>query len=314
LDQIQRFHINIHPEEKIMKKITVLISLLAIVSIVLSACGTKNAAPTDLLAKIKSQGYILVSTDPNYAPQSSLNTQGKRPSNTKCPTDALTTAEMEGFDVSVAAEIGKRLGVETCFATPSWDLITAGNWADKWELSVGSMTVTNTRAKVLTFTEPYYYYFAVIAVNKNSGLTTLAELSGKAVCVGASTTYEDWLTGKLDLPASDVFAQPPANVTEVPLETDQECAQAINAGRNDFVGYVTANTVVEANIAAGFPVVQLDGPVYRESLAAAVDKSSTLPTDTLVAQINTIITAMHSDGTLSSLSVQWFQTDLTKAP
>jgi polar amino acid transport system substrate-binding protein len=221
---------------------------------------------------------------------------------------------MQGFDVDVAAEMGKRLGVETCFATPSWDMITAGSWADKWDLSIGSMTITNTRAKVLTFTEPYYYYFAVVAVKKDSGINTLADLSGKALCAGASTTYEDWINGKLDLPAADIFAQPPANVTDVPLDTDQECAQSINSGRTDFIGYVTANTVVAANIAAGFPVVQLDGPVYRESLAGAVDNSSSLPIDSFVAQLNTIITSMHSDGTLSSLSVKWFQVDMTQAP
>jgi polar amino acid transport system substrate-binding protein len=297
-----------------MKKMTVLASLIIMASIVLTSCGGNAAAPKDLLGKITSRGYLLVSTDPNYAPQSSLNTQGKRPSTTKCPSDTLTTAEMQGFDVDVAAEIGKRLGVETCFATPSWDMITAGSWADKWDLSIGSMTITNTRAKVLTFTEPYYYYFAVVAVKKDSGINTLADLSGKALCAGASTTYEDWINGKLDLPAADIFAQPPANVTDVPLDTDQECAQSINSGRTDFIGYVTANTVVAANIAAGFPVVQLDGPVYRESLAGAVDKSSSLPIDSFVAQLNTIITSMHSDGTLSSLSVKWFQVDMTQAP
>lgn len=298
-----------------MKKITVLISLIVMVVIVLTACGSQASAPKDLLAQIKSRGYVLVSTDPNYEPQSSLNTQGKRPSTTKCPSDTLTTAEMQGFDVDVAAEIGKRLGVETCFATPSWDMITAGSWADKWDVSVGSMTITSTRAKVLTFTVPYYYYYAVIAVKKDSGINTLADLSGKSLCVAASTTYESWLTGQgFDIPAADVFTQPPANVKEVPLDTDQECAQSINAGRNDFVGYVTANTVVDANIAAGFPVVQLGGPIYRESLAAAVDKSSSLPIDSFVSELNTIITAMHSDGTLTSLSMKSFQVDMTQAP
>ena len=297
-----------------MKKTTVLISLIVIVTIILTACGGQASTPKDLLAQIKSRGYIIVSTDPNYAPQSSLNTEGKRPSTTKCPSDTLTTAEMQGFDVDVAAEIGKRLGVETCFATPSWDMITAGSWADKWDVSVGSMTVTDTRAKVLTFTVPYYYYYAVIAVKKDSGINTLADLSGKSLCVAASTTYESWLTGKdFDIPSADVFTQPPANVTEVPLDTDQECAQSINAGRTDFIGYVTANTVVDANIAAGFPVVQLGGPIYQESLAAAVDKSSSLPIDSFVSALNTAITDMHSDGTLTNLSMKWYQVDMTQA-
>ncbi len=133
----------------------------------------------------KDAADILVSTDPNYEPQSFLNTSGKRPAETKCPSDALTTAEMQGFDVDVAAEFGKRLGVETCFATPDWDVITAGNWANKWDLSVGSMTITPDRQKILDFTHAYYYTPAVIAVAADSGITSVDQLSGQTLCVAA---------------------------------------------------------------------------------------------------------------------------------
>ena len=74
-----------------MKKLYVLASLLVIVAFVLTACGG-GAQASDVLGAIKQRGYILVSTDPNYAPQSFLNKDGKRPDDTKCPEDALTTA------------------------------------------------------------------------------------------------------------------------------------------------------------------------------------------------------------------------------
>ncbi|HSB01225.1 MAG TPA: transporter substrate-binding domain-containing protein, partial [Anaerolineales bacterium] len=128
-----------------MKKLYKALAVVILASLVLAACGAGAAKADNLLDQIKQRGYILVSTDPNYEPQSFLNTEGKRPSNTKCPSDALTTAEMQGFDVDVAKAVGDDLGVETCFATPSWDAITAGNWADKWDLSVGSMTITEDR-------------------------------------------------------------------------------------------------------------------------------------------------------------------------
>ncbi len=131
-----------------------------------AAFTASEAAPMDgdLLSTIKQRGYILVSTDPNYEPQSFLNTEGKRPSDSKCPADALTTAEMQGFDVDVAKSVGEAIGVETCFATPSWDTITAGNWANKWDISIGSMTITTERQKILDFSIPYYFTPAVIAV------------------------------------------------------------------------------------------------------------------------------------------------------
>jgi polar amino acid transport system substrate-binding protein len=294
-----------------MKKFYAVVALLMAASMVLTACG--GATASDLLGAIKNRGYILVSNDPNYAPQSSLNTTGKRPSSTKCPSDALTTAEMQGFDVDVAAELAKRLGVEACFATPSWDLITAGSWADKWDISVGSMTITPDRQKVLAFTSAYYYTPAVVAVVKSSGLTTLDQLAGQALCVGTSTTYQDWLGGKLSLPKENIFAQPPANVTVVALSTDQDCAQAIGAGRKDFVGYVTSATVVDQNIANGLSVMKVGGPVYIENLAVAIDKSHKLPIDSLVTTLDGFVKAMHADGTLTAFSTKWFNADLTQA-
>lgn len=300
-----------------MKRMIVLVSLVAAAALVLSACGGAAVKADNLLDAIKQRGYLVVSTDPNYEPQSFLNAEGKRPSDTKCPSDALTTAEMQGFDVDVAKHIGDALGVETCFATPAWDAITAGGWADKWDISVGSMTITTDRQKILDFSVPYYYTPAVIAVKADSGINSLADLSGQALCAGTSTTYEFWLNNDmvgLGLPESSVYEHVPDNVTVVTLETDQECAQAISSGRTDFIGYVTSGTVVDANIASGAPVKKLGAPVYSEDLAASFDKGSTLPTDTLRAEVDKIITQMHTDGTLTSLSNQWFGSDLTQAP
>jgi polar amino acid transport system substrate-binding protein len=299
-----------------MKKLYTVFVLAMVAALVLTACGGGASTADNLLDAIKERGYILVSTDPNYEPQSFLNTDGQRPSDTSCPSDALTTAEMQGFDVDVAKAVGEALGVETCFATPDWDIITAGSWADKWDVSIGSMTVTTARQQILDFSVPYYYTPAVIAVRADAGIASLADLEGQALCVGTATTYEAWLSHDMEglgLPAASIYAEAP-NVTVVPLPTDQECAQAIAAGREDFVGYVTSETVVNANIAAGFPVVKLGSAVYSEDLAAAFDKSSSLPTDTLRAEIDKIFNAMHSDGRLSALSVQWLGEDLTQAP
>jgi polar amino acid transport system substrate-binding protein len=301
-----------------MKKLYHVMFVAVLASLVLAACGgAATAEPKDLLEAIKQRGYILVSTDPNYEPQSFLNTEGSRPSDTKCPADALTTAEMQGFDVDAGKAIGEGLGVETCFATPSWDAITAGNWANKWDVSVGSMTVLTGRQEVLDFSVPYYYTPAVVAVRADAGFTSIEDLSGQAICAGTATTYESWAGNDFANPSappeSSVLIKAPADVTVVSLETDQECAQAIEAGREDFLAYATSGTVVDANIAAGMPVVKLGTPIYFEQLAAAFDKASTLPTATLRAEVDKIFSAMHEDGRLSELSNQWFGIDYTKS-
>jgi len=141
----------------------------------------------------------------------------------------------------------------------------------------------------------------------------LADLSGHALCAGAATTYETWLSGGGLGPTITTVIQAPEGITVITLETDQECAQAIAAGREDFVGYMTSETVVDSNIAEGFPVIKLGEPAYFERLAAAFDKASTLPTDSLRAEVDELFTKMHSDGTLSELSKKWFK-DATGEP
>ncbi len=95
-------------------------------------------------------------------------------------------------------ELGTNLTLE--WQTPSWDLITAGSWGGRWDMSIGSMSVTKGREKVVDFADPYYYDFGSIAVPTDSTATSITDLDGKTICVGASTTYEQWLKGTLEHP------------------------------------------------------------------------------------------------------------------
>jgi polar amino acid transport system substrate-binding protein len=270
-------------------------ALLAVLSMVLSACGGGAPQANDLLGEIKQRGKLRVSTDPNYAPQSFLNDQG----------------ELDGFDVDVAKEVAKRLGVEVEFTTPDWDLITSGNWGGRWDVSIGSMTITGDRKKALYFSSPYYYTPAQFAARADAGITQVDDFSGRAVCTGASTTYESYIEGTLSLEGETIIKQ----VKGIELKTystDQECIQAIQAGRKEFDGVLTAAPTVEEGIKAGAPIVKVGDPVYYEALAAAMDKSATLSSQTLVDAISKAIDGMHQDGTLTKLSVKWYGIDLTK--
>ena len=268
----------------------------------LAACASGGGGGDNLLSDIEERGIVRVSTDPNYEPQSFLDENG----------------EFIGFDVDVAREIASRLGVEAEFVTPDWDIITAGNWAGQWDMSVGSMTVTTARQEVLNFAEPAYYYTpAQFAAADGSGIETLEDIAGQPVCVGVSTTYETWLNGAaadLGLPEESFFAEPPAGITVVPLSTDAECPQSIQAGREDFAVFLTSNTVVQAAIDGGVPIHRVGSPVFSENLAVAFDKNSELDTASAVQRVGEIIQEMHDDGTLRELSMKWFGSDLTAAP
>ena len=286
-------------------------SLLPVAALILAACqgagvsaepsvgesaeaSVAASAEPDYLARILEAGVILVSTDPEYPPQSYLDT---------------ATEDFLGFDIDVALEIADRLGVEAQFETPGWDAITAGSWSDRWDMSVGSMTITEDRQEVIDFTQPYYFTPAQVATFTDSGITSLEDLAGKVICVGQATTYLDWLEGTLTLtPEAGEVTDPPEGATSTTFETDINCADAWRSGRFEFDGWLSSATTVAGAIANDYPVVTVGDPVFFEPLAVAFD-NTVEDNDSLVAEIDRIIGEMHEDGTLSELSKKWFCDD-----
>lgn len=296
-----------------MKKFLPIFALFLIVGVALAACGGAPAGG-DLLDAVKDRGYLVVSTDPNYAPQSFLDPDAERLAGTACPDDLLTYGEMKGFDVDTAKAVADGLGVEVCFATPDWDVVTAGSWGDRWDISIGSMTITKTRQQALDFAQPYYYTPAQFGAATDSGYTSLDDLEGETICVAAATTYLDWFNQALTIPDESIFVDPPSDFTLVELPTDQECAQSIAAGRPEFSVYLTSDTVINSNMAGGLDVVKLGPVVFVEELAPAIDKSSSYDTASFIDTVSNVLKGLHANGDLSALSMQWFEVDLTKDP
>ena len=223
----------------------------------------------DLLETIRERGEIVVSSDPNYEPQSFLDADGN----------------LIGFDVDVAREIADRLGVDIRFETPEWDAITAGSWSGRWDISVGSMTITVPRKDALSFTRPYYYAPAALAASDSSGVDSVDQLP-------------------FDLPDG-------AEATTLP--TDANCAEAIQAGRSEFDLWITSATTVQGAVDSGAPVHLVTDSIFSENLAVAIDKSGP-EHGALLYEIDRILGEMHEDGTLTELSMQWFDEDLTQDP
>jgi polar amino acid transport system substrate-binding protein len=174
------------------------------------------------------------------------------------------------------------------------------------------MSITKDRQNALWFTPAYYFTPAQLAARQGSGITSINDLVGKSVCVGTATTYEDYLNNKLTIPDSDIRVKVPAGIKVVSLNTDSECAQAIQAGRTDFDAFMTSGTVVDKAIQEGIPVENVGGPVFVENLAVAIDKQATKDPKSLLDAIGKIVNEMHTDGTLTKSSLKWYDgVDLT---
>jgi polar amino acid transport system substrate-binding protein len=267
--------------------------LLAVVAVGAGTvgAGAQSAAPAadDALSRLNAAGTIRVNTDPNYAPQSFQNADGT----------------FAGFDIDVANAIASRLGLKIEWTTFGFDAVVAGGWADRWDMSVGSVTITEERKKALDFTQPYYYTPAQFAATIESGITSLDGFVNQPICVGAATTYQYWLESALTLVDAPPPAAVPSGAIPYVLGTDQDCAQSVQSGRSDFQGWLSSSTTVANAIAAGTPMVTVGDPVFYEALAVAFD--NTVPDQaSLIAAVDEVIAGLHADGTLTKLSQQWF--------
>ena len=257
-------------------------------------CASADTTTGDALAEVCSSGTLRVATDPKYKPQSWYDVQ---------------TSTWNGFDVEVATEIANRLGVKTDIQAQKWNTITAGSWNDRWDVSVGSMTDTVDRESLFYFTPAYYYTPAAISVfQDNTTINGPADLTGKTVCVGVSTTYQDYVEGDLVLGA----AAPPfkfeindGNLQTFDTDTDALDNLALGDGvRCDAA--ISAQQTIQAFIDDGGPIKLVGDPLYYEPLAIAFDKNDPADAQSLSEAVSQIVDDMHADGTLSELSKKWY--------
>ncbi|MDQ0323074.1 polar amino acid transport system substrate-binding protein [Pararhizobium capsulatum DSM 1112] len=274
-----------------MRHLTRLTALAASLAFTLSALPANAGAVLDRVLAAKT---LKVATDANWAPQSFMNDKN----------------ELDGFDVDVAKDIGKRLGVSVEFVTPGWDIITAGNWSGRWDMHVGSMTPTKARAEIFDFPGIYYYTPAAVAVHKDSKAATLADLNDKAVGTTATSTFEAYAKQDLTLDAAGApafkYEFKPKDVKSYSNSTTAFDDLRLGDGTRLDAVVSSLPSIIDAE-KAGYPIKQLGEPVFYEPLAVATEHGDA----EFDAKISEAVKDMQSDGTLSKLSVKWYGVDYT---
>ncbi|MBM6447725.1 MULTISPECIES: transporter substrate-binding domain-containing protein [Pseudomonas] len=274
--------------------ITRFFTTAAIATAVTISSGAAWAGST--LDRIHETKVIKVATAANWPPQSFLGPDNK----------------LQGFDIDVATEIGRRLGSKVDFVTPEYGIITAGRWSNRWDLSVGSMTPTTERSRVLDFPAIYYYTPYVFAVHKDAAGAKAADLNDKIIGVEAGTTSEDYINRRLKIDAADVPAFT-YDVTPGEVKTYGDSMGPLDDLRMGngvrLNATLSALPTVVAAVKNGYPIVRVEGkPAYYEPLAIAVDKGD----EAFNSELSKAIAQMKADGTLKQLSEKWYGADLTQ--
>lgn len=195
-----------------------------------------------------------------------------------------------GYDVDVANEIARRLGVGNVeFVRGTFQAFIAGLETDKWDVVIAGLTPTEERRQQVDFTCPYQVNGVSIFVNEsNTTISGEAGLEGQRIAVSAGSTQE----------------QQAQQIPGARVQTYENATLAlsdVSFGRAD--AYLGSRTVgsylAEENDLA---VKALEGFLDSEANAIAVPKGA----NALRTAINEALSEMIADGTLSAISTRWF--------
>ena len=295
--------------------------MLGLLLVLLPACTAlspaaqqiEHSVESGLLASVLKNGTLVIATDPDYPPQSQLQKKVARLTDTKCDLTQYTANQLVGFDVDVAVEVARRLGVEPCFVTPAWSQLVGGNWGGRWDVHVGSMAITFERMEHLLFSQPYTTGKAVLFVHQdNQKIIEPGDLSGKRVGVCTGCAYEAYLRNTLQIPGEEINFQIQDAVI-VGYDTDTSALADLALGDGLHLDAVmTDPDTGQVAISEGLPIKQVGETVYHDYVAIAVDKKSSSDPLPLIQRITEIVTAMHQEGTLRELSQKYYHGDFTK--
>ncbi|MER9268645.1 transporter substrate-binding domain-containing protein [Mesorhizobium sp. M0410] len=219
--------------------------------------------------------------------------------------------ELVGYDVDVANGIAKYLGVEAEFVTPGWDIIAGAKWQGRWDVAMGAMVPTRPKAEVLVFPAVYFWSPAVATVHQDGKATKPSDLEGKVIGLTAASEFEAYAKHEFTpgwVNASPVHYQFKPGQLKT-YGTTSIAFDDLRLGDGVRLDAVIADiTDARAAIKAGYPLRILEPALYYGPGAISI-----LPGDKeLNDKIAAAIKEMKDNGTLSKLSIKWYDSDYTE--
>ncbi|RAR26554.1 cysteine ABC transporter substrate-binding protein, partial [Pseudomonas sp. MDMC224] len=191
----------------------------------------------------------------------------------------------DGFDVDIAKELAKRLGVKANFVAQEFSGLIPGLQKGKFDILVSQVTITDERKKQIDFTEPYITNKVKVIVREdNSDIKSVNDFKGKTIGVGLGTNDEAYLRNEL-LPKVGDFK---INTYDDVITTLKD----LDAGRIDATinNVYALKPVIEEN---GYKIKAVGDPIKEDQAGVAVKKGN----KELVDALNKALKEMKEDGT-----------------
>jgi polar amino acid transport system substrate-binding protein len=263
-----------------MKKLTIVLSILVLASLMLTACAPKTAttAPgsggaTSGLPDLGGK-TITVAVENAYPPFNSID---------------QATGQGSGWDYDAVKEICRRLNCVPEFKQAAWDGIFPAMQAGEYDMLADGVTLTAERAQIVDFSTPY------VEVNQY-----LLVRSAETRTVDQFKTDPNAKIGTQIGTTNEIAAK--AFFTDKTIQSFEDFGAAVLALKSsDIDGVVIDNIAAAGFMKENQGVFKLAGQIQAgEKLAFVFPQKSTLKD-----QVNAALAAMTSDGTLEQINKKW---------
>jgi polar amino acid transport system substrate-binding protein len=213
-----------------------------------------------------------------------------------------TIKDPSGFEYGLALDVAEQLGISknnvTFLRAPFATILLAGK--KPYDFAMEETTITPQRAKVIGFSSPYFDANQGVLIAKGvKKPTSINDLKSLQTCAQASTTGLDWILHQLR----------PAKQPHVYSASSDAAFTAVQHGACQAL--ILDVPIIEAQNqkvpgAYGGVAGQID---TREGYGAVFAHGSPL-----IPDVSKAITTLQKNGTISSLTKQWFGYDPAKVP
>nr|WP_222108748.1 basic amino acid ABC transporter substrate-binding protein [Streptomyces cupreus] len=206
------------------------------------------------------------------------------------PFQSEIDGKVQGFDVSLIDLVADDLGVKQEILDTPFENFKTGAFLNSGEcdLAAAGMTITEERKKNVDFSDPYFEATQAVLADKDSGITSFADLKGKKVGAQAQTTGEDY--------AKDQGLDP------VSFESSDAVLNGLRTGQVDAV-------VIDYPVVQGWLKDKANADAFEiadnintgEQYGFTVKKGNTK----LLAAINKMLADAKADGTYKEIYEKW---------
>ena len=251
---------------------------LRILALIAAAAAT-NAAAEDGVVRMGTEGY--------YPPFEYFDSAGN----------------LNGFDIDIGNALCDAMKVKCEWVSTDWDGIIPALNAKKFDAILSSMAITAERAKVISFTAPYYFNPDRFVASKDSGLKSALPADLKGLVVGTQSGTTEVAILKQYFPEVEVKLYP--KLDDALLDLDNQRLDLVLASQ-----FVLADWLAKDSGACCDFVGEAFGDDGMKGTGIAVRKDD----EALLKRLNDALAEIQANGTYGKIRARYFKFDIMTQP